>query len=423
MTGLSPTRVIGGRYVVLGDLPRSGTGVVWRAADRVTGREVAVAELQLPGGRGTDERHLVRERLLRAARTAGRLGHPGLVTTHDVVTDDDVDHIVTELVDAPTLADRVATTGPLDEPAVAATARQLAAALHAAHTAGIVHGDVSPRTVLLGPDGRARLAGVGVAEAVDPLRVTRDPAFLAPELCDGGPATPESDLWTLGATLHVALLGGPPSRDAAPEVAAGGVLGGVVAGLLQRAPQDRPTARQVATVLAAPMPARMAAGHRIRGWWWVGAGAVLGVLVGLAVALAVTTGSRVPALTHGSGGEVALAGPVAGACLADAPAPGTVATTTDCAGPHAAEVVATLDPYAAHAVPYPEADALARFAAGACPAAFEAVVAPNGRTGLELTALVPAASAFGAGDRAVHCLVRAADGSALTGSRVGGEPG
>jgi eukaryotic-like serine/threonine-protein kinase len=416
MTGFSPTRVIGGRYVVLGDLPRGGTGAVWRAADRVTGREVAVAELHLP-----DERHLVRERLLRAARAAGRLGHPGLVTTHDVVTDGDVDHIVTELVDAPTLADRVATAGPLDEPAAVATARQLAAALHAAHTAGIVHGDISPRTVLLEPDGRARLADVGVAEAVDPLRVSRDPAFLAPELCGGGPATPESDLWALGATLHVALLGRPPSDDAAPEVGAGSALGDVVAGLLRQAPRDRPTARQVATALDVPMLAGPAAdpGHR---WWWVGAGAALGLLVGLAVAFVATTGPRVPALTHGSGGDVELAGAAAGACLAAAPAPGTVATATDCAGPHGAEVVATLDPYAEHDVPHPGADALARFAAGACTAAFEAVVAPPDRAGLELTALVPAPSAFGAGDRAVHCLVRAADGSALTGSRVGGEP-
>ena len=71
MSGLSPTRVIGGRYVVLGDLGRGATGAVWRAADRVTGRQVAVAELPLPGGLGPDERHLVRERLLRAARAAG----------------------------------------------------------------------------------------------------------------------------------------------------------------------------------------------------------------------------------------------------------------------------------------------------------------------------------------------------------------
>jgi eukaryotic-like serine/threonine-protein kinase len=418
MSGLSPTRVIGGRYVVLGDLGRGATGAVWRAADRVTGRQVAVAELRLPGGLGPDERHLVRERLLRAARAAGRLDHPGLVTAHDVVTEGDVDHIVTELVDAPTLADRVAADGPLDEFVASAMAHELAAALHAAHTAGVVHGDVSPLTVLLVPDGRVRLAGVGVAEAVDPLRTTRDPDLLAPELRDGGPATPESDLWALGATLHVALLGKPPAGEIPPTLR-GGALGEVLAGLLRQAPRDRPTALRVATVLdaartvAGPVAGR---GHR---WWWAAAGVVLGLLAGLAAGFLLSD-PRVPALTYGPGGDVGSAGLVAGACLATAPAPGALVTAVDCAGPHAAEVVATLDPYGERDVPNPGPDVLARFAAAGCTAAFGAVVPAANRGGLELVALVPAQAAFSAGDRDVHCLVRAADGSMLTGSRVAG---
>lgn len=411
MTGFSPTRMIGGRYVVLGDLRRAGAGPVWRAADRVTGRQVAVAELHLP--KDPDERRQVRDRLLRAARAGGRIDHPGLVTAHDVVTDGDVDHIVTELVDAPTLADRVATDGPLDERAAGAMARQLAAALHAAHTEGVVHGDVGPHTVLLGPEGRVRLAGLGVAEAVDPLRTTRDPAFLAPELRDGGPATPESDLWALGATLHVALLGKPPAGDVALDGAVGGALGEVLAGLLRREPQDRPTAWQVATSLDARTFAGPAAG-RGRRWWWAAAGAVLGLLVGLATGF-VLPGPRVPTLTYGPGGDVAAlpASPVT--CLAGVPTPGAALTAADCAGPHAAEAVATLDVYGERAVPHPGQDPLARFAAGACTAAFEAVVDSPRRAGLELTALVPAPAAFEAGDRAVYCVVRAADGSALVG--------
>jgi hypothetical protein len=92
-----------------------------------------------------------------------------------------------------------------------------------------------------------------------------------------------------------------------------------------------------------------------------------------------------------------------------------VVAAVDCAGPHAAEVVATLDVYGETAVPHPGQDALARFAAGACTAAFEAVVDPTRRAGLELTALVPAPAAFDAGDRDVYCVVRSADGSALVG--------
>ena len=119
MTPVSPTRVIGGRYVVLAELGRGGMGVVWRAEDRVMGRHVAVKELHLPTGLGAEERRLFRERLLREARTAGRLNHPGIVTVYDVVTDGGVDHIVMELIEARTLADVVAGSGPLDERAAA----------------------------------------------------------------------------------------------------------------------------------------------------------------------------------------------------------------------------------------------------------------------------------------------------------------
>jgi hypothetical protein len=399
MTGFSPTRMIGGRYVVLGDIGGAGFGAVWRAADRMTGRQVAVEELDLPADPA--ERRLVQERLLRVARTAGRLDHPGLVTIHDVVTDGDVDHIVTEFVDAPTLADRVANDGPLDEGAASAAARQLAAALHAAHGAGIVHGDVSPRTVLLGPDGKVRLAGVGVAEAVDPRRTTRDPEFLAPELRDGGPATPESDLWAFGATLHVALLGRPPAGDATPEFG-GGALGNALAGLLQPAPRERPTARQVISALDAATKLARTAASRGRRWWWAAAAVTLGLLVGLVAGFALA-GPRISTLTYGPDGDVQLGATVAGTCLAAAPAPGVVLAAADCATPHGAEVVATLDPFGERDMPYPGRDTFSRFAAGACTPVFDAMVEPSAP---QLMALIPAEAAFDAGDRDVHCVAR-----------------
>src|SRR3954451_3708288 len=125
MQPAAPTRVIGGRYVVLAELGRGGMGIVWRAEDRVMGRQVAVKELHLPVGLPAEERRLFRDRLLREARTAGRLSDAGIVTVHDVVTDDGVDHIVMELVDAPTLAEVVARSGPLAEQAALSVAGQL----------------------------------------------------------------------------------------------------------------------------------------------------------------------------------------------------------------------------------------------------------------------------------------------------------
>ncbi|GAA5112659.1 serine/threonine-protein kinase [Pseudonocardia adelaidensis] len=410
MTGFSPTRMIGGRYVVLGDID----GTVRRASDRVTGLQVAVEELRLPHDPG--ERTLAREQLLRVARAAGRLDHPGFVTIHDVVTDGDADHIVTELVDAPTLAERVAADGPLDEREATAMTRQLASALQAAHGAGIVHGDISPHTVRLGPDGKVRLAGVG--KAVDPQRAARDPGFLAPELRDGGQPTPESDLWAFGAALHVAVLARPPTDGAVP-VFGGGALGSVLAGLLQRVPRDRPSARQVVGALDDAHRLARASRRRGRRWWWAVAGAALGLLLGLAAGFVLAT-PRVEALTYGPDGDVRLDGPVAGACLAAAPATGVVLDAVDCAGPHGAEVVATLDPFGGRDVPYPGQEAFSRFAAGACTPVFDAVVEPSG---LELVALVPARAGFATGQREVHCVVRATDGSALDGGRVAGKRG
>jgi eukaryotic-like serine/threonine-protein kinase len=441
MTGVSPTRVIGGRYVVLGELGRGRSGTVWRAEDRVTGREVAVEEVHLPGRPSPDERRLIRERLLRAARAAVRVDHAGLVAMYDVVTDADVDHIVMELVEAPTLADRVATTGLLDEPAAVALARQLCAALQAVHAAEVVHGDVAPGTVVLRSDGRARLADLGVAEAVDPSRTRREPDFVAPELRDGGPATPESDLWGLGATLWFAVYGSSPPVTAGsaadaedgelPRTVAAGPLGGVLTGLLRRAPHERWTALQVATRLDA-VPARAASAGSATGahhrWWAVAV--VVGLVVGLAAgfALAGAGGPGVTTLTYGPGGDVQVRASLDSPCLRGGLEPGSVAAppeSVDCAGTHDLEVFATLDPFGPRDMPYPGHDVLARFASSACTAAFAAVVSVP--TELEIVALVPSEAEFAfrsaPATRDVQCLLRAADGTALTGTRVAADTG
>src|SRR6478609_2983974 len=186
MGAVTPTRVIGGRYVVLAELGRGGMGIVWRAEDRMMGRHVAVKELHLPDGLGPDDRRLFRERLLREARTAGRLNHPGIVTVYDVVTDNGVDHIVMELIEARTLADLVAENGPLDERIATSVAQQLLSALGSAHAAGVAHRDVKPGNVMLASAGRVKLTDFGIAQATDDTRLTStgllvgSPGYLSP---------------------------------------------------------------------------------------------------------------------------------------------------------------------------------------------------------------------------------------------------
>jgi len=207
----SVNRVVADRYVIVGELGRGGMGVVWRADDRVIGRQVALKEIQVPPGG--------MERVLREARTAGRLNDPGVVTVYDVLTDRGSTFVVMELVEAPTLADIMAAQGPLASDRVATIGLALLSALEVAHAAGIVHRDVKPSNVMLLPGDRVKLADFGIARAMDDpghtaSGVLGSPGYMAPELFNGGFPGPASDLWALGATLFHAVEGhGPFHRD------------------------------------------------------------------------------------------------------------------------------------------------------------------------------------------------------------------
>ncbi len=457
-SSLDRTRVVGGRYVVLAELGRGGMGIVWRAEDRVMGRHVAVKELHLPDGLAPADRLLFRERLLREARTAGRLDDPGIVTVYDVVTDNGVDHIVMELIEARTLDDVVTATGPLDERTVADLGRQLLSALRVAHESGVVHRDVKPSNVMLAPGGRVKLTDFGIALAADDLRLTGplvgSPGYVSPERLDGVAAAPAADQWAVGATLYFALAGqGPFQRDTTaatisavrraepPQVRTRGPLGSVIAGLLQKDPQARLSGMQAGALLASgtapdtPAPPRQP-------WRRIGialaAGLVVGAAAGLTAGLALG-GAGAPdvrVLTYGPDGDVPVYEIGFEYCIDVAPDPGRQidsSATVDCAAPHSAEVFGIVDTFTAQeTVPYPAAR-LAELAVAACALRFDsAAVAGADKDRLTVTALVPSEAEFGrdtAGSggptfdrRSVYCVLAAADGSRLTGTRIA-EPG
>jgi serine/threonine protein kinase len=202
-------RLVAGRYAISAELGRGGMGVVWRAEDRVLGRPVALKELATPPGTNL-------ERVLREARTAGRLNDPGVVTVYDVVSELGATFIVMELVVAPTLADVVGREGPLDNSRVAALGLQVLGALESAHAAGVVHRDVKPSNIMVLPGDRVKLADFGIARAMDDPSLTQtggvmgSPGYMAPELFAGAGPAPASDLWSLGATLFHAAEGRAP---------------------------------------------------------------------------------------------------------------------------------------------------------------------------------------------------------------------
>jgi len=136
----------------------------------------------------------------------------------------DVPFLVMEFVDGPSLA-AVLAGGPLEPEQVMDLIAQIAAGLHAAHSAGLVHRDIKPANLLITRDGQVKITDFGIASVTGgaPLTSTEvlvgTPAYLAPERAAGGPATPASDLYSLGVVGYECLTGAPPFRGSALEVA------------------------------------------------------------------------------------------------------------------------------------------------------------------------------------------------------------
>ncbi|MFA1539857.1 serine/threonine-protein kinase [Actinomadura monticuli] len=265
-------RLLARRYRLVTQVGRGGMGTVWQAHDEVLGRDVAVKEVILPHGLTDEERAVHHKRTFREARTAARLGHPGVVTVYDVVEEDDRPWIIMELIKARSLDQVIKQEGPLEPRRAAEIGRQMLAALHAAHGAGVLHRDVKPSNVLITGTGRmgerAVLTDFGIATAAGDATLTQtglvmgSPAYIAPERARGRVAGPASDLWSLGVTLYAMLHGRSPFERPEPMAALvaviseepdppnkGGRLIPVVEGLLRKNPDQRMDAIEAGALL------------------------------------------------------------------------------------------------------------------------------------------------------------------------------
>src|SRR5215475_13017986 len=215
--------VLADRYRLEGPVARGGVGEVWRATDLVLGRPVAVKLLRAEYTQHPE----VLARFRAEARHAGSVSHPGIAQVYDYGEDGAAasPYLVMELVDGPSLA-RVLAAGPLDPAATMDVLAQAAAGLQAAHAAGLVHRDVKPGNLLVGPAGRVKITDFGIAHATWSAPITQTGAlvgtlaYLAPERVAGGPATPASDLYALGVVGYQCLTGAIPFAGIPPEVTA-----------------------------------------------------------------------------------------------------------------------------------------------------------------------------------------------------------
>ena len=229
-----PTKV--GRFVITGRLGVGGMGVVHRAFDPDLDRAVAI---KLLGDRG----ELAQERLLREAQAMARLGHPNVVAIHEVGRHADAVYIAMELVEGGTLASWLR-GGERTEAQILEMFTMAGRGLQAAHESGLVHRDFKPDNVLVGKDGRARVADFGLARASedifesvegvdDELRdaklartlsrtgaVAGTPRYMAPEQFEGRKTDARTDQFSFCVALWEALCGEAPfPGDSVPKLA------------------------------------------------------------------------------------------------------------------------------------------------------------------------------------------------------------
>src|SRR5262245_52043051 len=212
-----------GTYELLEVVGAGGMGIVYRARDLKLQREVALK--LLPEAVALDPERIARFR--REATVLAALNHPNIGAIHGFEDSGDVHALVLELVDGPTLADRIV-QGPIPLDEALPIARQIAEALEAAHEQGIIHRDLKPANIKLRPDGTVKVLDFGLAKAFDPNpnasdaswsptmtspTVTRmgvimgTAAYMSPEQARGSLIDSRTDIWSFGVVLYEMLVG------------------------------------------------------------------------------------------------------------------------------------------------------------------------------------------------------------------------
>ena len=199
-----------GRYQLFETLGVGASSRVVRGFDPMIGRQLAIKLFRPELAVGE-----ARERFLREARVVGQLTHSNIITLHDMGIDESTQtpYLVMEFIDGTPL-DRLLEKGTLPLPRACAWIAHAAEALEAAHTRGVIHGDVKPANILITADGKVKLTDFGMARVAkrdtgdSPLLGT--PAYWCPEQIMGRPQDARSDIFSLGVVLYEMVTGTRP---------------------------------------------------------------------------------------------------------------------------------------------------------------------------------------------------------------------
>lgn len=205
-------QLYGGRYKLISRIAIGGMGEVWHAQDEVILRDVAIKILkqEYMGDPG------FLERFRTEARHAAMVDHEGIANVYDYGEDSGSAYLVMELVPGDSLARILERDKTLPEDKVLEIIAQTGRALFEAHEAGLVHRDIKPGNLLITPDGQVKITDFGIARVADQVALTATGQvmgtvqYLAPEQATGKPATPSTDIYSLGIVAYEALAGKRP---------------------------------------------------------------------------------------------------------------------------------------------------------------------------------------------------------------------
>ena len=225
-------------YDVTALIGEGGMGQVYQATDTKLNRQVALKIL--PEAFATDPDRLAR--FQREAQVLASLNHPGIAAIYGIEESDDTRALVLELVEGPTLADRIA-KGPIPLDEALPIAKQIAEALEAAHEAGVIHRDLKPANIKVREDGTVKVLDFGLAKAFettpqsDPSEsptltasatalgvIMGTAAYMSPEQARGKPVDKRADIWAFGAVLYEMLSGRRPFEGRNVSETMGAVL-------------------------------------------------------------------------------------------------------------------------------------------------------------------------------------------------------
>src|SRR4029079_18892958 len=210
-------RVFDGRYVIRRKLGSGGMADVYLAEDQELGRRVALEMLN--ERHATDEQFV--ERFRREAQNAASLNHPNIVSIFDRGHAEGTYYIAMEFLDGRTLKELLVKNGPTPIPIAIDYSRQILNALSFAHRHGIVHRDIKPHNVVVGPDGRVKVTDFGIARSgasqmTEAGSIIGTAQYLSPEQARGTMVDQRSDLYSVGIVLYEMLTGSVPFSGDTP---------------------------------------------------------------------------------------------------------------------------------------------------------------------------------------------------------------